>query len=88
MSRAMRVIVLTLAVVTAAVGGEPQTSVNVTEVPPETIPTGTCTQSHTGYLGIVEGDMSEPKADRRRGGEYVRTSLAQGSSVTLWRGYL
>jgi hypothetical protein len=83
--KAMRVAILTLAVVAMAVAGEPQATVTVTEMPPETIPVGSCTQPKTGYLGIVGKDKKErTKLTDREIGEYVRKSLAQGYSVSLY----
>lgn len=80
-----RTAVLLLAVVTAAVAGEPQTMVSVTEMPPENIPVGTCTQSNSGYLGIVEEDKKErTKLTDQEIGQYVSKSLAQGYSVALY----
>jgi hypothetical protein len=64
---------------------KPQSTVTVTEVPPEPIPTGTCTAPLTGYLGIVEKDGKErTKLTDREIGEYVRKSLAEGYSVALY----
>lgn len=84
MSRTMRVIVLTLAVITAA-AGQPQTSVSVTELPPEAIPTGVCTKSTSGYLGIVGKDKKErTKLTDQEIGEYVRKGLVEGYSITLY----
>ena len=60
-------------------------SVTVTELPPEAIPTGTCTQSTSGYLGIVGKDKSErTKLTDQEIGEYVRKALAEGYSVVLY----
>jgi hypothetical protein len=83
--RIVRIAVLTLAVAAVAVAGEPQTTVSVTEMPPEAIPAGTCTQSATGYLGIVEKNKSErTKLTDQEIGEYMRKKLAEGYSVTLY----
>ena len=85
MSRAIRVAVLTLAVITAAVAGQPQASVSVTELPPEAIPMGTCTQSNSGYLRVVGKDRTErTKLTDQEIGEYVRKGLAEGYSITLY----
>ena len=82
----MRVAVFILAVALAAVAGEPQTTVSVTELPPEAIPAGTCTESKPGgYLGIVGKDRTErTKLTDQEIGEYVRKSLAKGYSVALY----
>jgi hypothetical protein len=77
-------IVLTLAVALAAIASEPQTA-NVTEMPPEAIPAGTCTKSNAGYLGIVEKDKKErTKLTDQEIGQYVSKSLAEGYSVALY----
>lgn len=79
----VRVGILTLAV--TAVAGEPQTAVRVTELPPEAIPAGTCNQSESGYLGIVEKDKSErTKLTAQEVGQYVNKKLAEGYSVALY----
>ena len=83
--RIARIAVLTLAVAALAVAGEPQTTVTVTELPPEAIPAGTCTASNSGYLGIVGKNKKErTKLTDQEIGEYVSKSLAQGYSVTLY----
>ena len=80
----IRIVVLTSAIAAVAVAGEPQT-VTVTELPPEAIPTGTCSASTSGYLGIVGRDKKErTKLTDQEIGEYVRKSLAQGYSVALY----
>jgi hypothetical protein len=85
MSRVIQAFVLTLVVVTAAVAGQPQASVSVTELPPEAIPAGTCTRSTSGYLGIVEQDKKErTKLTDQEIGEYVRKGLAEGYSIALY----
>jgi hypothetical protein len=77
-------VALTLAVI-AAVAGQPQTSVSVTELPPEAIPHGSCTASTSGYLGIVGKDKSErTKLSAQEIGEYVQKRLAEGYSVALY----
>ena len=82
---AVRIAVFTLAVALAAVAGDPQTTVSVTEMPPETIPSGTCTVSNSGYLGIVEKDKKErTKLTDQEIGQYVSKTLAQGYSVALY----
>jgi hypothetical protein len=85
MSRAIRIVVLTLAVITAAVASQPQTTATVTELPPEAIPAGTCTQSTSGYLGIAGADKKErTKLTDQEIGEYVRKRLAEGYSIALY----
>jgi hypothetical protein len=64
---------------------EPKPTVSITQLPPEPIPAGACTQSDAGYLGIVEKDKSErTKLTDQEIGEYVRKSLAKGYSVALY----
>jgi hypothetical protein len=83
--KGLRIAVFTLVVVAAAVAGQPQTSVSVTEQPPEAIPAGTCTQSNSGYLGIVGKDKKErTKLTDQEIGEYVRKKLAEGYSIALY----
>ena len=83
--RLARIAVLILTVATTVVAGQPQTTVTVTELPPEAIPAGTCTESASGYLGIVGEDKKErTKLTDQEIGEYVRKSLAQGYSLTLY----
>lgn len=83
--RLIRIAVLTLAVAPIATASLPQTTVTVSELPPETIPEGTCTQSTSGYLGIVGKDKTErTKITDREIGEYVRKRLAEGYSVVLY----
>lgn len=79
------VVVGVLAVTVMAFAGEPQTTVSVTPLPPEPIPTGACTASTSGYLGIVEKDKSErTKLTAQEVGAYVQKTLAEGYSVTLY----
>jgi hypothetical protein len=83
--RLVRIAVLTSAIAAAAVAGEPQTTVTVTELPPGAIPAGVCTQSSSGYLGIVGKDKKErTKLTDQEIGEYVGKKLAEGYSVTLY----
>jgi len=86
MSRAVRIVAVILAVITAAVAGDLKADIHVTELPPEAIPAGTCTQSKAGgYLGIVGKDKRErTKLTDAEIGEYVRKTLAEGYSVTLY----
>jgi hypothetical protein len=88
MSRTMRVAriaFLALVVVTAAVADQLQTTISVKELPPEAIPSGTCTESTTGFLGVVEKDKSErTKLTAEEIGKYATKSLAEGYSVTLY----
>jgi len=57
----------------------------VAELPPEPIPAGTCTQSRSGYLGIVDkGKQERTKLTDQEIGEYVRKALAEGYSIELY----
>lgn len=81
----VRVAILTLFVAVAALEAELQTTVTVTELPPETVPAGACTESVSGYLGIVEKDRKErTKLTAQEIGQYVSGKLAEGYSVTLY----
>jgi hypothetical protein len=83
--RTLRLAALALLAAVSVVGQEPKTSVSVTELPPETIPGGTCAQSTSGYLGIVGKDKTErTKLTDKEIGQYVSKSLAQGYSVALY----
>jgi hypothetical protein len=58
------------------------TTVHVRELPPETIPRGTCIQGHSGYLG-VEG-QSRSTLSERQVGEYILSQMRQGYSIALY----
>mgnify|MGYP001263665229 CR=1 FL=1 len=73
------------AIAAAAATGHSQTAITVIELPPETIPAGTCTESTSGFLGVVEKDKTErTKLTTQEIGEYVSKRLAEGYSVTLY----
>ena len=62
-----------------------QMNITVKEGPPEAIPTGACTPRSGGYLGIVKKDGTERTAlTDQEIGEYVRKTLAQGYSISLY----
>jgi len=84
--RIAKVLILAAAIATAASAGQQlQATVTVTELPPETIPAGTCTESDRGYLGIVENDKTErTKLTDQEIGQYVRKKLTEGYSVELY----
>jgi hypothetical protein len=84
--RALRILLCTIAMAAApAEGAYRQTTVAVTELPPEVIPVGTCTESTSGFLGVVEKDKKErTNLTAEEIGKYVTKSLAQGYSVTLY----
>jgi hypothetical protein len=74
-----------LVVATAAVAGQLQTTVTVTDLPPEKVPGGICTEDTHGYLGAGKGEkVNETKFTDKQVGEYVRIRLAQGYSVALY----
>lgn len=89
MSRTMRVtriVFLTLAIITVAIASQPQTTIHVKEVPPEAIPAGTCTESTSGVLGVVEKEQGKErtKLTPKEIGEYVSKRLSEGYSVVLY----
>jgi hypothetical protein len=64
---------------------QPQVNVKITELPPEEVPAGNCSQSASGYLGIAGEDKSErTKLTDQEIGAYVRKRLAEGYSVALY----
>ena len=82
----LRFTTITAILVVAAIAqNKTGSTVSVSEIPPEAIPAGTCTQSSSGYLGIVEKDKKErTKLTDQEIGEYVRKRLAGGYSITLY----
>jgi hypothetical protein len=60
------------------------TTVHVRELPPEPIPHGTCTQGHSGYLGVEESDRNRFTLSDNEVGEYVRSQIRQGYSLSLY----
>lgn len=84
--RLAKMLVLALVVAKAAIANQPQqTTVTIVELPPEAIPAGTCTESTSGFLGVVEKDKIErTKLTAEEIGKYVTKSLAEGYSVTLY----
>jgi hypothetical protein len=81
-----KVLILAAAIAAAVSAGQQlQATVTVTEFPPEKIPAGSCTESDSGYLGIVEKDKTErTKLTDQEIGQYVRKKLAEGYSVELY----
>jgi len=57
-------------------------SISVQELPPEPIPHGTCSQGHSGYLGVESSGRS--RLTEQEIGEYVRQQLKEGYSVKLY----
>jgi uncharacterized protein YdbL (DUF1318 family) len=82
--RALKLIVCAIAI-TVVADGQSQPAVTVKELPPEAIPAGTCTESYSGYLGIVGKDKKERTIlTDQEIGEYVRKRLAEGYSISLY----
>jgi hypothetical protein len=82
--RALKLIVCAIAI-TVVAGGQSQPAITVKELPPETIPAGACTESKSGFVGVVEKDGNErTKLTPREIGEYVSKRLSEGYSVTLY----
>jgi len=82
--RALKLIVCAIAI-TVAAGGQSQPAITVKELPPEAIQTGTCTESTSGFLGVIGKDKKErTKLTPQEVGEYVTKRLSEGYSVTLY----
>jgi hypothetical protein len=57
----------------------------VVELPPETIPTGTCKESYSGYLEIpVHGKVKNTNLTSQQIGDYVKKRLSEGYSLSLY----
>ncbi len=70
---------------TAIAQNDTNSAITVKELPPEAIPTGTCTESTAGYLGIVGNDKKErTKLTDQEIGQYVSKRLAEGYSISLY----
>jgi len=81
----LKIFALSVILAVVAIAQTDQPIISVTELPPEVIPAGTCTQSTTGYLGIVEKDKKErTNLTDQEIGAYVRKRLAEGYSVSLY----
>lgn len=59
-------------------------TVSVRELPPEPIPRGTCTQGHSGYLGVEEPTGNRFALSDKELGEYIRSQIKKGYSVSLY----
>lgn len=83
--RFLVIMVCSLALMVMGVAGdELTTTVTVTELPPEAIPVGTCTESRSGYLGTEKNGRENTKLSDKQIGEYVRKRLNEGYSVSLY----
>jgi len=71
-----------LSIITAQTSSVP--AVAVKELPPEAFPSGTCTESQSGYLGMVKAGREKTDLTDKQIGEYIRVRLAQGYSVSLY----
>jgi hypothetical protein len=78
--RIARIIVL----ITAPILFGQSASIHVRELPPELIPHGTCTQGHSGYLGVEELERNRFTLSDNEIGEYVRLQMCQGYSLSLY----
>jgi hypothetical protein len=71
--------------IAAVACGLSQPAITAKEVPPEAIPSGTCTESTSGFLGVVGKDKKErTKLTPQEIGEYVSKRLSEGYSVALY----
>jgi hypothetical protein len=62
-----------------------QTTIRIRPLPPEAIPTGTCSAGDTGMIGIVEKDGSERTAlTDEELGKWVSKKLKEGYSIMLY----
>jgi hypothetical protein len=59
-------------------------TITVKPLPPESIPTGTCTSDLIGYIGILKDGKAQTNLTDKQLGEYVRVRLSEGYSVTLY----
>jgi hypothetical protein len=57
-------------------------SIHVTELPPEPILHGTCTQGHSGYLGVESSGRF--RLAKEEIGTYVMQQLKEGYSLQLY----
>jgi len=77
----MRIARIILLIVTPILLGQ-SASIHVRELPPEPIPHGTCTQGHSGYLGVEVSNRFRLSDEEI--GEYVRRQLKEGYSLQLY----
>jgi hypothetical protein len=63
----------------------PPRKISVTELPPESIPVGTCKESYSGYLEIQEhGKTKNVNLTSPQIGDYVKKRLSEGYSLSLY----
>jgi hypothetical protein len=60
------------------------TTIHIRELPPESIPPGSCTQSRSGYLGVEEYHTNRFKLSKEGIGDYVLGRIDQGYSLSLY----
>ena len=59
--------------------------ISVTELPPESIPAGTCKESYSGYLEVPDhGKVKDTKFTSQQIGDYVKKRLGEGYSLSLY----
>jgi hypothetical protein len=56
--------------------------ISVRELPPEAIPHGSCTQGHSGYLGVEASNRFKLSGEEI--GKYVVEQLKEGYSLQLY----
>jgi hypothetical protein len=61
-----------------------QPTIHVTELPPESIPVGTCKDDLSGYLYVPKDGKENNRLTDKQIGEYVRVRLNQGYKVLLY----
>ena len=56
----------------------------IKQLPPEAFPSGSCSESEVGFLGVIEaGQKERTKLSAEEIGRYVSKRLSEGYSVTL-----
>ena len=77
--------ILWVVAITGTMLGQSQPTITVKELPPEAIPSRTCTESISGFVGVVGKDKKErTKLTSKEVGEYVSKRLSEGYSLTLY----
>jgi hypothetical protein len=71
-------IVICAGVLALAISAQQDVRISVRELPPEPIPLGTCTQSHSGYLGVEQRVNGHFDISKEEIGEYVLSGIHQG----------
>ncbi len=78
-------LVALLFAVAVMVTAQSQPSISVRELTPEAIPSGNCTESLSGYLGINQGKkVKETSFTDQEIGDYVNKRLSQGYFVSIY----